>query len=222
MGRSKSLCAMHAPFINSVREPKMKSTSLVLAAISIASTNAFYGTRLRSTHARASANFESGTLNDQIVYQLNVLRQAHGLNAVVWNDAVAIEMQAYADSCPQLSGGHPGRGGNENMGEFVPCGNDCMHQVGPSWTWYEEVKRWNFDTNTCDDETECGHFVNSMYPGVTSIACGFSTCFNSAVNLDDSLVWCKYEGGGAWDAPQIPPAKEDYHALRDSLTADFA
>ncbi|KAF0712793.1 Aste57867_4659 [Aphanomyces stellatus] len=164
----------------------------------------------------------SGTLNDQILVQLNLLRQAHDLDPVVWNPDLAARMQAWADSCPQATGGgHGGPPGSQNLASFDPCDNDCMRYLGPSWSWYDEVTRWDFDADMCANGNwmDCGHFYNSLNPAVTSIACGASTCFNPIIGRDDSLVWCNYVG--AQDPPQIPRPNMAYDDLRASLTADF-
>ncbi|KAF0712796.1 Aste57867_4662 [Aphanomyces stellatus] len=195
-------------------------------ALLVSSATAFKGLRLRSaaTLARAAqVDGSGGTLNDQILYQLNILRQAHGLNTVVWNDELAVDMQAWADSCPQKDGGgHGGPVGNQNLASFVPCDDDCKRQEGPSWGWYTEVLLWNYETDSCGtgDWMDCGHFSNSMSAAVTSIACGSSTCYNPNINGNDSLVWCNYVD--AQIPPAIPRTNIEYEEIKASLTAGFA
>ncbi|KAF0694342.1 hypothetical protein As57867_014698, partial [Aphanomyces stellatus] len=159
-------------------------------------------------------------LKAQIVYQTSKIRAAHGLGPVTWNDDLAVKMQAWADSCPQKTGGgHGGPPGNQNLAGFAPCGNSCMKAAGPAWTWYDsEEAEWNYDANASKDGNwmTTGHFSNSMNPGVNQIACGWSTCYNPNIKADDSLVWCNYLGGNdnKIPRPNMPKAQ-----IQASLTA---
>ncbi|KDO17265.1 hypothetical protein SPRG_21865, partial [Saprolegnia parasitica CBS 223.65] len=141
----------------------------------------------------------NGDLKAQIIHQTTVLRAAHGLGPVTWNDELAAKMQAWADSNPQKNGGgHGGPPGNQNLAGFVICNNDCMHTAGPAWNWYSsEEKLWDYDSNQSKDGNwmTTGHFSNSMDPGVNQVACGYSTYYNPNIGKDDSLVWCNYLGG---------------------------
>ncbi|RHZ19242.1 hypothetical protein DYB31_010105 [Aphanomyces astaci] len=123
----------------------------------------------------------------------------YGLGPVTWNDDLAKKMQAWADSCPQKTGGgHGGPPGNQNLASFIVCGNNCMHEPGPAQTWWDsEEELWDYDANKSRDGNwmTTGHFQNSLDPGVNEIACGWSTCFNPIANQNDSLVWCNYIGG---------------------------
>ncbi|RHY88751.1 hypothetical protein DYB26_004874 [Aphanomyces astaci] len=138
-------------------------------------------------------------LKAQIVHQTSVIRAGYGLGPVTWNDDLAKKMQAWADSCPQKTGGgHGGPPGNQNLASFIVCGNNCMHEPGPAQTWWDsEEELWDYDANKSRDGNwmTTGHFQNSLDPGVNEIACGWSTCFNPIANQDDSLVWCNYIGG---------------------------
>ncbi|KAF0712797.1 Aste57867_4663 [Aphanomyces stellatus] len=202
----------------------------LVVALVVSPTTAFNGLRSRSaaahSHTRtAQVDGSGGTLNDQILHQFNILRQAHGLNKVVWNDELAVDMQAWADSCPQKDGGdHGGPEGNQNLSSFSPCGDDCKRYLGPSFFWYDEAHNWDFNSDSCApvDDLGCGHFVNSMNPAVLSIACGSSTCYNSVIEKDDSLVWCNYVNSeGAQNPPHIPPSQVPFEDILKSLTAGF-
>ncbi|RHY31500.1 hypothetical protein DYB32_003439 [Aphanomyces invadans] len=152
-------------------------------------------------------------LKAQIVRQTSIIRAGHGLGPVRWNQDLAVKMQTWADSCPQrFGGGHGGPAGNQNLAGFAECGNNCMHVPGPAQTWWEsEEELWDYDTNQSKDGNwvTTGHFQNSLDPGVTEIACGWSTCFNPNVNKQDSLVWCNYLGAnnGRIPRPKISKAQ---------------
>ncbi|OQR97898.1 hypothetical protein ACHHYP_09680 [Achlya hypogyna] len=161
----------------------------------------------------------TGDLKAQIIYQTSVIRAAHGLGPVSWNDDLAIKMQAWADSAPQKTGGgHGGPPGNQNLASFIICNDNCMSTTGPAWDWYSgEEKLWNYDTNESQDGNwmTTGHFSNSMDPGVNEIACGYSTFPNPSIgNKDDSLVWCNYLGG---NNGKIPRPLVDQDALEKQL-----
>ncbi len=164
----------------------------------------------------------SPSLKDQVLHQTNKLREAHGLNSnVTWDDALAVDMQAWADSCPQKTGGgHGGPAGNQNLASFIPCGSNCMATEGPAWDWYDsESDLWNYAADQSADGNflTTGHFYNSMNAGLTSMACGWSSCFNPTINEEDHLIWCNYDGG--IDPPHIPRPLYSKAAIHDSLFA---
>ncbi|KDO21003.1 hypothetical protein SPRG_13898, partial [Saprolegnia parasitica CBS 223.65] len=164
----------------------------------------------------------TGDLKTQIIYQTSVIRAAHGLGPVTWNDELGAKMQAWADSNPQQNGGgHGGPPGNQNLASFLVCKNDCMASAGPAWSWYSgEEKLWDYSTNKSKDGNwmTTGHFSNSMDPGVNEIACGYSTFYNPTIQADDSLVWCNYLGGN--DKP-IPRPLMDQEALMKKLVSAY-
>ncbi|KDO27281.1 hypothetical protein SPRG_07530 [Saprolegnia parasitica CBS 223.65] len=158
----------------------------------------------------------------QIVRQLNLIRKAHGYTTpVVWDEKLAADMQAWADSCPQKNGGgHGGPPGAQNLASYEECKTNCHHQVGASWNWYDsEQQLWSYERDACanGDWMTCGHFQNSMNKGVSAIGCGWSTCYNPNINGQDSLIWCNYIGVS--DPPQIPRPKMAREAILASLTA---
>nr|AIG55496.1 secreted protein [Thraustotheca clavata] len=163
-----------------------------------------------------------GTLKEQIIHQTNLIRAAHGLGPVKWNDELAAKMQAWANSDPQQNGGgHGGPPGNQNLASFDVCNDNCMRMTGPAWAWYSgEEKLWDYDANKSRDgiwETT-GHFSNSMDPGVNEIACGYSTFYNPQIGHDDSLVWCNYLGG---NNGVIPRPRIDQATLEKQLTSAY-
>ncbi|RHZ04634.1 hypothetical protein DYB28_002937 [Aphanomyces astaci] len=162
-----------------------------------------------------------GDLAAQVTYQLSIIRQAHGLNAVEYDADMATGMQAWADDCSQHpNGGHGGPYGVQNLAPALICGDNCMTQDGPSWWWYDEIKDWDFNTNKCNVGNEaCGHFENSMGTWVTHVGCGWSSCFNPSIGKIDPLLWCNYRGNG--DDHPIPPPLVPQDQIKASLTAAF-
>ncbi|KAG9413565.1 hypothetical protein AC1031_012788 [Aphanomyces cochlioides] len=166
----------------------------------------------------------NGDLGAQLVYQLSIIRQAHGLNAVEYDYDMAKQMQAWADDCSQHpQGGHGGPYGVQNLAPALECGDDCMKQEGPSWWWYDEIKNWDFNSNSCADESGanggCGHFQNSLGTWVTAMGCGWSSCYNPNIGRNDPLVWCNYRGNG--NDVAIPRPKKDLNTIHAELTAAF-
>ncbi|OQS06007.1 hypothetical protein THRCLA_01925 [Thraustotheca clavata] len=170
----------------------------------------------------APVNPGKESMKDQILRQYNVIRKAHGFTTdVVWDNDLATKMQAWADSCPQKNGGgHGGPDGAQNLASFDDCKDDCYHQVGVAWSWYDgEQQKWNYNSDSCGDGNwmTCGHFQNSMNKGVTAIGCGWSTCYNPSINGQDSLIWCNYIGVS--DPPKIPRPQKSREDILASLTA---
>ncbi|KAF0707570.1 hypothetical protein As57867_006569, partial [Aphanomyces stellatus] len=104
--------------------------------------------------------------------------------------ALAVQMQAWADTCPGFK--HGGPSGWQNLATNVRCGSgspDCLSLVGASWLWYDQEEAlWDYTANACSNGNwaTCGHFSNMMSPTVKSIACGWSDCVNG------NYVWCNY------------------------------
>ncbi|RHY28319.1 hypothetical protein DYB32_006068 [Aphanomyces invadans] len=164
---------------------------------------------------------KKGDLGMQVAYQLSVIRQAHGLNAVEYDDAMAKDMQEWADNCyMHPNGGHGGPYGVQNLAPALLCGDNCMAVEGPSWWWYDEIKYWDFNTNKCTEGNEaCGHFVNSMGTWVTHVGCGWSNCYNPGIGKYDPLLWCNYRGNGNDRA--IPRPQKPLAEIHAAITAAF-
>ncbi|KAF0688310.1 Aste57867_20060 [Aphanomyces stellatus] len=155
-------------------------------------------------------------VKDQILDQTNKIRAAHGVPPIAYDDATAVGMQQWADTCPGFE--HGGPSGWQNLASYTPCGGanqpDCTSLVGAAWMWYDqEETKWNYDNNQCNngDWATCGHFSNMMSPSVKSIACGWSSCANG------DFVWCNYDA--AEEKPTVPRnALMSKDQLKASLT----
>ena len=154
-------------------------------------------------------------IQQQILSQTNIIRQAHSLPPLSWNYQLANEVQKYANTCPGFK--HGGPKGHQNLAKFYPCTGyeQCKNKVGPAWMWYnKEETLWNYSMNTCSTGRwwDCGHFTNSMSPGATQMGCGLSF---SEFCGGGEYVWCNYVG--AENNPKIPNRSLSKEALKHNL-----
>jgi len=133
-------------------------------------------------------------IEEQLLFQTNIIRSAHSLPPLTWNTDLANEVQKYANTCPGPK--HGGPKGHQNLAPFTHCSvyGKCENTLGAAWTWYnKEETLWNYDVNACSTGQwyDCGHFSNMMDPSVTEMGCGFSL---SSWCGGSDYVWCNYVG----------------------------
>ncbi|RHZ30333.1 hypothetical protein DYB37_005577 [Aphanomyces astaci] len=169
------------------------------------------GVNIVSAYSATDTTYAYINLKHQLLFQTNKIRAVHSIGSVTWNDGLAIQMQAWADTCPGFQ--HGGPSGWQNLATYDRCGfQECMAIAGAAWLWYDQEETlWNYDTNQCSTGAwaDCGHFSNMMSPQVSSMACGWSECGNG------NYVWCNYVTPVMY--PQVPLSTISKEQLAASL-----
>ena len=158
---------------------------------------------------------------ERLLEQNNVIRRAHGLSAVTWDNELGNIMQRFANNCPRYAhGGSPDdyARGWQNLAYFDPDGS-----LTAAWSWYwPEANNWNHDAanngggyckSGLNELMDCGHFGNMMAPAVRSIGCGVSPerCGRNR------YIWCNYNNPVGWR--QLPRRSISKDALVAKLEA---
>lgn len=127
------------------------------------------------------------------------IRSALGIEALVWDAALAATAQGWADQCVDLaapfglidhnadrSDGHPWY-----VGENVYGTGGSASGVDAVALWAAEVQNYDYDTNTCSGV--CGHYTQIVWAATEFVGCGISSC--PGLNFGNSVV-CNYGPGG--------------------------
>jgi len=91
--------------------------------------------------------------------------------AMVWDAAVALDAQAWANNCVWGHGGNPNEGQNIYAAAgFTPSTSDVVT------SWANEVADYDYATNTCATGKVCGHYTQVVWASSTKLGCGMAFC----------------------------------------------
>ena len=129
----------------------------------------------------------------------NEVRATVGVAPLVWDDALAVVAQTWADQCvdnqvPSVlidhndgrSDNYPGYVG-ENI--YGTGGTPSAQQAVTLWA--SEAANYDYDTNTCSGT--CGPYTQVVWAASIRLGCGVSSCPN--LQYSGSIV-CDYSPGG--------------------------
>ncbi|MBL4637560.1 MAG: Fis family transcriptional regulator [Kofleriaceae bacterium] len=123
----------------------------------------------------------------------NLVRSAHGVVDIVWDNEVAAIAQAWADNCEWghnagRSDDYPGYVGENIYGaSFVSSGAAVVE------SWASEEADYNYANNSCAVGKVCGHYTQVVWAKSLKLGCAVANCPNIATS---NFVVCNYSPGG--------------------------
>lgn len=118
-------------------------------------------------------------------------RNAVGVTTLVWNATLETYAKAYANTlvanCQLVHS-------NGNYGENLAVGygwSDGFTGVDAVNLWIAEKNNYDYATNTCKNNGECGHYTQVVWRGSLRLGCARVTCKNGGV-----IVTCNYDPPG--------------------------
>ncbi len=121
----------------------------------------------------------------------NIVRAAHGVAPMVWDNELAAVAVAWANNCEWghnagRSANYPGYVGENIYGaSFVPTGE------GVTSSWASEEADYDYATNSCSGV--CGHYTQVVWANSTKLGCAIANCPNIPTS---NFVVCNYSPGG--------------------------
>lgn len=123
----------------------------------------------------------------------NAVRSPLGLTDLTWDDGLAADSELWsktmaADGCQMYHSAAEGYG--ENLFWTSATAND--QQVVDAWA--EEVQWYDYESNSCDEGEQCGHYTQIVWDSTERVGCGAATCPDGGGEL-----WtCRYDPPGNW------------------------
>jgi uncharacterized protein YkwD len=119
------------------------------------------------------------------------------LPALTWSSGAAAVAQAWADNCTyQHNAGRGTRG--ENIAANAPPGT--LNLAGVVNAWSSEAQYYDYSTNTCAAEQQCGHYTQIVWRDTLRVGCGHRTCTTNSpfgAQFPNWEFWvCDYEPPG--------------------------
>jgi pathogenesis-related protein 1 len=107
---------------------------------------------------------------------------------LVWDDSVASVAQAWSAGC-KFEHSHGSLG--ENLAFFS---GDESTPADTVTSWASEISDYDYDSNTCADGAQCGHYTQIVWRDTQKVGCGASTCH---IDGFDGTYWvCNYDPPG--------------------------
>ncbi|XP_043716036.1 pathogenesis-related protein 1-like [Telopea speciosissima] len=114
----------------------------------------------------------------------NAARSDVGVGSMTWNDTVAAYAQDYAnqragDCALQHSGGP--------YGENIAWSSGDMSATDAVNMWVDEKAYYDYNSNSCAEGKECGHYTQVVWSSSNQLGCGRVTC-----NSGGTFITCNY------------------------------
>lgn len=120
----------------------------------------------------------------------NTYRNDVGIAILTWSEEVATSAQAWADELAKdCKFKHSDGDYGENIwartkGAFSPT--DVV------MSWGSEMEDYDYESNTCAADKDCGHYTQIVWQNTTKVGCGVATC-------DGRDIWvCQYAPPGSF------------------------
>lgn len=131
---------------------------------------------------------------------------ASDMNELLWSPALAEQAQAWSDGCyyehPDKTQ-HPdyrGIGQNLYIKWLDKGGRNPPPVTDPVDKWYDEVKDFHYDINSCNRGAVCGHYTQVVWAKTTKVGCGIKFCPTATSRTRSFenawLVTCNYSPAG--------------------------
>jgi len=153
----------------------------------------------------------SETDKTEVLFQHNLLRCMHGAGQLTWDDTLASEAQAWADT--SVTTGHKPGEADPSVDLSVTGENELLIAKGTGIlavsSWYSAFL--SKGVNLCKNlvlvgdqiPTDCLHYTQIVWAATTKIGCGKSRCNadSCATNDKDDDFWiCRYKAPGNFPA----------------------
>lgn len=147
---------------------------------------------------------EDGAL-DGITEAHNEVRAAHDLLPFVWSETLASIADEWAarlardlDCDMEHRSGEPVDGLTVGENLYWQWNDPPPPQIADPKdvveAWASEVVDYDYDTNTCTPNAQCGHYTQIVWRDTEEVGCAYQTC-----DASGSQVWvCNYWPPGNW------------------------
>ena len=118
----------------------------------------------------------------------NTYRKDVKIENFQWNKVLAETAQAWADSLKKdgCATGHSDTKYGENISAYTTSLIITEQHID---RWGDERSDYTYESNTCAEKKECGHYTQLVWKDTKTVGCGRSTC-EAAPNYD--IVVCNY------------------------------
>jgi len=129
----------------------------------------------------------------------NAVRATVGVAGLVWDPALAVIAQGWANQCVDqmaptgLIDHNPGRSDTypEYVGENIYASSGGATGTAAVSAWASEEADYDYASNTCNGV--CGHYTQIVWRDTTKVGCALANC--AGLSYPSSIV-CNYAPGG--------------------------
>lgn len=160
-----------------------------------------------------SATEKTQILDTHNANRKNVNPPAKNMQVMVWDDALAVIAQKWAENCTGTSsmiGHNPDRSKNytETVGENIYATSaTTANPITATNAWDAEKQYYNYATNTCQTGMVCGHYTQEVWANSNRVGCGRARCTDKSYQ---TAIVCDYASAGNYvgQKPYIEQLKE--------------
>lgn len=140
-------------------------------------------------------NEENGTIpsfEETIIQEIldthNIYRSDVDIENISWSEEVAVSAQAWAE---QLAANCEFKHSSSDYGENIWAGTEgAFSPTDVVTSWGSEIADYDYESNTCAVDKDCGHYTQIVWENTTKVGCGMATC-------DGLDIWvCQYDPPG--------------------------
>lgn len=150
--------------------------------------------------------------NDQVLCQHNYIR-AYGtdpepdepLEPLSWSTDLEDVARGYAEGCVYEHNADRSETISGYVGENIAATSWEATAVYVVNMWAEEVDYYDYDSNSCDDGEQCGHYTQIVWADTTSVGCAVNYCAdleNVSWSSGAYFYVCNYSPGGNYVGQQ--------------------
>lgn len=132
------------------------------------------------------------TFEDAMIQEIldahNEYRNDVGIANLAWSEEVATSAQAWAT---ELAADCEFKHSSDEYGENIWAGTEgAFSPTDVVTSWGSEIADYDYESNTCAADKDCGHYTQIVWENTTKVGCGVATC-------DGRDIWvCQYDPPG--------------------------